>query len=162
MISLPARAAQSAACWAALVSIGADGYTDAARRILEAAATIRAGIDATDGVHVLGDPLFCVAFATDEDPLDVYRVMDAMGARGWSLNGLHHPPAVHICTTLRHARAGVPERFVADLGESVAQVRGEPASDRGMAPIYGMAATLPDRGVVESMIKGFVDLWYRP
>jgi glutamate/tyrosine decarboxylase-like PLP-dependent enzyme len=154
--------ALSAACWAALVSIGADGYTDAARRILEAAATIRAGIDATDGVHVLGDPLFCVAFATDEDPLDVYRVMDAMGARGWSLNGLHHPPAVHICTTLRHARAGVPERFVADLGESVAQARGEPASDRGMAPIYGMAATLPDRGVVESMIKGFVDLWYRP
>jgi hypothetical protein len=31
-----------------------------------------------------------------------------------------------------------------------------------MAPIYGMAATLPDRGAVEAMIKGFIDLWYRP
>ena len=41
--------ALSAACWAALVSIGTDGYLDAARRILAAAAQIRAAIEATDG-----------------------------------------------------------------------------------------------------------------
>jgi glutamate/tyrosine decarboxylase-like PLP-dependent enzyme len=154
--------ALSAACWAAMVSIGADGYEDAARRILSAAAVIRDGISATDGLRVLGDPLFCIAFATEDDELEVYRVMDAMTDRGWSLNGLHRPPAVHICTTLRHSAPGVAERFVADLRDSLAEVRSQPPSERGMAPIYGMAATLPDRGAVAAMIKGFVDLWFRP
>jgi glutamate/tyrosine decarboxylase-like PLP-dependent enzyme len=154
--------ALSAACWAALVAIGADGYEDAARRILEAAAAIRAGIDGTEGLRVLGDPLFCIAFATEDDELAVYRLMDAMTARGWSLNGLHRPPAVHICTTLRHTLDGVAERFVADLRAGLAEVRSQPPSEHGMAPVYGMAATLPDRGAVEAMIKGFVDLWYRP
>jgi sphinganine-1-phosphate aldolase len=88
--------------------------------------------------------------------------MDAMTARGWSLNGLHHPPAVHICTTLRHTGPGVAERFVSDLRDSLAEARSQPPSEHGMAPIYGMAATLPDRRTVETMIRGFVDLWYRP
>ncbi len=154
--------ALSAACWAAMTSIGADGYLEAARRILEAAAVIRRGIAGIEGLRVLGDPLFCIAFATEEDELAIYRVLDAMSARGWSLNGLHRPPAVHICTTLRHTQPGVAERFVDDLAAAVAQVRGEPARETGMAPIYGMAATLPDRGTVTAMLKGFMDLWFRP
>jgi sphinganine-1-phosphate aldolase len=154
--------ALSAACWAALVSIGVDGYLDAARRILAAAAAIRSGIEAIEGLRVLGDPLFCIAFATEEDELAIYRVMDAMTARGWSLNGLHRPPALHICTTLRHARPGVAERFVADLSESVADVRGRPPDEGGMAPVYGMAATLPDRDAVAAMLKSYIDLWLRP
>ena len=31
-----------------------------------------------------------------------------------------------------------------------------------MAPIYGMAATIPDRGAVSTMLKSFMDLWFRP
>jgi sphinganine-1-phosphate aldolase len=154
--------ALSAACWAAMTSIGDDGYLDAARRILETAARIRAGIEAIDGLRVLGDPLFCIAFATDDDELAIYRVMDAMSARGWSLNGLHRPPAVHICTTLRHTAPGVAERFVADLRASVAQVRDEPPAEGGMAPVYGMAAQMPDRGAVGQMLAAFMDLWFKP
>ncbi len=154
--------ALSAACWAALVSIGVEGYLDAARRILTAARTIREGIAGIDGLRVLGDPLFCIAFSSEDDELSIYRVMDAMTERGWSLNGLHHPPALHICTTLRHTGRGVAERFVADLRESVATVREQPPSEHGMAPIYGMAATLPERGAVAAMLKSFVDLWFRP
>jgi glutamate/tyrosine decarboxylase-like PLP-dependent enzyme len=154
--------ALSAACWAAMVSMGVEGYTDAARRILDAAAAIRRGIEAIDGLRVLGDPLFCIAFATADDELAIYRVMDAMTARGWSLNGLHRPPAVHICTTLRHAQPGVAERFVDDLRTSVDEVRRAPAAEGGMAPVYGMAATLPDRGAVAGMLKGFMDMWFRP
>lgn len=154
--------ALSAACWAAMTSIGADGYLEAARRILEAAAAIRRGIEGIDGLRVLGEPLFCIAFATERDELAVFRVLDAMTARGWALNGLHRPPAVHICTTLRHTLPGLPERFVADLADCVEQVRREPPAESGMAPIYGMAATMPDRSAVDAMLKAFVDLWFRP
>ncbi len=154
--------ALSAACWAALTAIGADGYLEAARQILEAAAVIRRGISGIEGLRVLGDPLFCIAFTTESDELAIYRVLDAMSARGWSLNGLHGPPAVHICTTLRHAQPGVAERFVSDLAASTAAVLAEPAGEGGMAPIYGMAATIPDRGAVSTMLKRFMDLWFRP
>jgi glutamate/tyrosine decarboxylase-like PLP-dependent enzyme len=145
-----------------MVSIGQEGYLDAARRVLGAAAEIRRGIAGTDGLRVLGDPLFCIAFATDWDDLAVYRVMDAMALRGWSLNGLHHPPAVHVCTTLRHAVPGVAERLVSDLREAVDEVRTTPAPEGGMAPVYGMAAQIPDREAVATMLKAFMDLWYRP
>jgi sphinganine-1-phosphate aldolase len=149
--------ALSAACWAAMVSLGEAGYLDATDRILRAADTIKAGIATIDGLGVIGDPLFCVAFAADE--LDVYRVADAMTARGWSLNGLQRPPAVHICVTQRHTQPGVPERFVADLRDAVAEVRDNPASEGGMAPIYGAAASLPAQDVA-GMLRGYMDLWF--
>jgi hypothetical protein len=55
--------------------------------------------------------------------MDVYRIMDAMTERGWNLNGLHKPAAVHLCVTLRHTQPGVAERFLADLRASVADVK---------------------------------------
>jgi sphinganine-1-phosphate aldolase len=149
--------ALSAACWAAMVSQGEEGYLQATDRILRAADTINAGIGAIDGVDVIGDPLFCIAFASDD--VDIYRVGDAMTARGWSLNGLQRPPAVHICVTQRHAVEGVAQRFVADLGEAVAEVRDGPAAEGGMAPIYGAAATLPASDVT-GMLRGYMDLWF--
>jgi glutamate/tyrosine decarboxylase-like PLP-dependent enzyme len=143
-----------------MVATGDDGYLEATRRILETGTNVRDGIAAIPGLRVLGDPLWVVAFGSDS--LDIYRVLERMTGRGWSLNGLHRPPAVHICTTLRHTVPGVPERFVADLRASVAQVRDEPPAEGGMAPVYGMAAQMPDRGAVGQMLAAFMDLWFRP
>jgi hypothetical protein len=30
-----------------------------------------------------------------------------------------------------------------------------------MAPVYGMAATLPDRQIVADVLKTYMDLWYK-
>jgi sphinganine-1-phosphate aldolase len=152
--------ALSAAAWAAMVATGEDGYLEATRRILEAADTIKAGVRSIPQLRLLGDPLFVIAFASDE--VDVYRVLDAMGSRGWSLNGLQKPPAVHICVTLRHAEPGVAERFVEDLRASVEEVRAHPPSGEGMAPIYGLAGTIPFRGMVGDLLKKYLDMLYRP
>jgi glutamate/tyrosine decarboxylase-like PLP-dependent enzyme len=149
-----------ATAWAALVSIGEDGYLDAARRILETAAAVKRGIAAIPGLEVVGDPLFVVAFGSRE--LDVYRILDAMTARRWSLNALQRPPAAHLCVTLRHARPGVVERFLSDLAASVAEVRASPGGKGGMAPVYGMAGTLPFRGVVADLLAGYLDVLQEP
>jgi sphinganine-1-phosphate aldolase len=150
--------ALSAACWAALVSIGENGYTDAARRILAAGADVRDGVAAIPGLHVLGDPLWVVAFGAG-DGLDIYQVMENMGHRGWSLNGLQRPPAVHIAVTLRHTQPGVTGRFLADLASSVEEVRANPGVSTGMAPVYGMAGTLPP-GVMHELLTGYLDMLY--
>lgn len=151
--------ALSAACWASLVSTGEQGYLDATRDILLAADTIRAGVKAIPELFVLGEPLFVIAFGSQE--LDIYQVMDAMSARGWSLNGLHKPACVHIAVTRRHSQPGVAERFVADLQAAVSEVKTQPAQEGGMAPIYGLAATVPARSMVGDLLQGYMDVIYK-
>jgi glutamate/tyrosine decarboxylase-like PLP-dependent enzyme len=151
--------ALSAACWAALTSIGAQGYLDATKKILATADLIKQGVREIPELRVLGDPLFVIAFASDT--LDVYKVMEAMSRKKWSLNGLHKPTCVHLCVTLRHTQPGVAERFVEDLREAVAYVKSHPEEKGRMAPVYGMAATMPMRGLVSDMLKKYLDLMFK-
>jgi sphinganine-1-phosphate aldolase len=148
-----------AAAWASLVTMGEEGYLESTRRILEAAHRLQQGIRAIPDLHVLGEPLFVIAFGSRS--LDIYQVLERMSARGWSLNGLHMPPAVHLCVTLRHARPGVIERFLADLEAAVAHVRSHPEDTGTMAPVYGLAATLPFRGLLSDLLKRYMDLLYK-
>jgi glutamate/tyrosine decarboxylase-like PLP-dependent enzyme len=152
----------SAACWAAMVSIGESGYLDAAQRILDAAARMKDAIRATDGIELMGDPLYVLAFRSSEEGLDIYRVMDEMTARGWSLNGLHRPACVHVCVTQRHTQPELTERFAADLGAAVAAARAQPDAQGGSAPLYGFAASVPDRTLVSGFLEQYMDRWYVP
>lgn len=151
--------ALSAACWAAMTSIGAQGYMKATKRILETAKSIKEGISQIPELHILGDPLFVIGFASDT--LDIYKVMDYIGHKKWSLNGLHKPSCVHLCVTLRHTQPGVAERFLTDLREAVAYVKDHPEEKGTMAPVYGMAATMPMRGLVSDMLKKYLDLMFK-
>ncbi|MHB8681629.1 MAG: pyridoxal phosphate-dependent decarboxylase family protein [Acidimicrobiales bacterium] len=151
--------ALTAEAWAAMLAFGEEGYTIATKAILESAAVIRRGIERIPELFVLGDPLWVIAFGSDT--LDVYAVMDQMSARGWSLNGLQHPPAVHICVTLRHAQPGVADRFAADLEASVEAVRSMPGSQGVMAPIYGMTGAIKTRGTVEELLERYGDLQFK-
>ncbi len=152
--------ALSAQAWASILSIGHSGYREAARSILETAKKIREGIAAIPGLEVIGDPLWILAFRSRE--LDVYRVMDQMSHRQWNLNGLHKPECVHIAITLRHVQPGVAERFLKDLAECVEEVRSQPKQEGGMAPVYGMAANLPFRGLVADILKKTLETLYKP
>ncbi len=150
--------ALSAACWAAMVSLGEKGYMEATERILETADTLKQGIAAIPELRILGDPLWVIAFASDT--LDIYKVMDVMAQKEWSLNGLHKPACVHIAVTLRHTQPGVAGRFLSDLQEAVNKVKANPQMEGEMAPVYGMAATIPARGVVNELLKRYMDLLY--
>ena len=151
--------ALSAACWAAMTSIGAEGYLSATKKILETAAIIKKGVNEIPELHVLGEPLFVVAFASES--VNVYKVLDYMSHKKWSLNGLHKPTCVHLCITLRHTQPGVTERFVADLREAVEHVKAHPEEKGSMAPVYGMAATVPLRGMVSDLLKRYLDLMFK-
>ncbi len=151
--------ALSAACWAAMIAMGAEGYREATGKILSAAARIKAGIGEIPELRILGDPLWVIAFASDT--LDIYRIMDFMTRRNWSLNGLHKPSCLHLCVTLRHTQPGIVDRFLSDLQAAVAQVRENPGEKGGMAPVYGMAATLPVRSIVGDLLARYLDALYK-
>ena len=151
--------ALSAACWAALTSIGEQGYLEATKKILDTADYIKTEIEKIPELRIIGDPLFVIAFASDT--LDIYKVLEAMGRKQWSLNGLHKPSCMHIALTLRHAEPGVKERFIADLKAALEHVKSHPEETGSMAPIYGMAATMPMRGLVSDMLKKYLDLIFK-
>ena len=151
--------ALSAACWATLLSMGENGYIDSVKQILKTAEIIKKGVHEIPELNLMGDPLWVIAFQSKE--LDIYKVMDQMTQRGWNLNGLHKPACVHICLTLRHTQTGVAARFLSDLKDSVDYVKANPSESGGMAPVYGMAASLPFRGVVRDFLKRYLDLYYK-
>ena len=151
--------ALSAACWAAMVTMGRKGYIEATEKILKTGAQIRRGIEDIPDLYVLGNPLWNIAFSSKT--LDIYKIMDYMTQRNWSLNGLHKPSCVHICITLRHTLSGIAERFVNDLKSAVAHVKNNPQEKGEMAPVYGMAASLPDRSIVADLLDRYMDLLYK-
>jgi glutamate/tyrosine decarboxylase-like PLP-dependent enzyme len=151
--------ALSAEAWAALVTIGESGYLDATGKVLRTAAAIRAGIAEIPGLAVLGDPLWVIAFTSAD--ANIYDVLHRMAAKGWSLNGLQRPPAVHLCVTLRHTLPGVAERFLVDLSSCVEQARAQPGGGL-LAPVYGMAAAHETRGDVDDILRTYCSVLYRP
>jgi glutamate/tyrosine decarboxylase-like PLP-dependent enzyme len=151
--------ALSATCWAALLSLGETGYLDSVQRILKTASSIKAGIELIPELEIIGNPLWVIAFKSKE--LDIYKIMDQMTHNGWNLNGLHKPSCVHICVTLIHTQEGITEKFIADLQAAVQFVKKNPLESGVMAPIYGMAASLPFRGVIKDILKKYLDLYYK-
>ncbi len=63
--------------------------------------------------------------------------------------------------TLPHTAEGVADRFVSDLREAVEAVKADPGEADGIAPVYGMAATMPVRGMVGEMLRRYLDILYK-
>ena len=152
--------ALSVAGWAAMVAIGKQGYLETARQIMETASSIRRGIEQIPDLRLMGEPLFLIAFTSAHEQLNIYQVLDQMRQRGWRLNALQRPPGLHLAVTVRHTPPGVAEAFLNDLRNSVADVKAHPAEKGEMAPIYGMANSLPFRGVVNEVLKRYLDALY--
>jgi hypothetical protein len=78
------------------------GYLKSCREIVSCARTIANTItNSIPELYVLGSPpASVVAFASKSPELNIHEVGDAMSKRGWHLNALSGPAAVHIACTV--------------------------------------------------------------
>jgi glutamate/tyrosine decarboxylase-like PLP-dependent enzyme len=144
-----------AAAWAALNSIGEDGYMRLAESAMKTAKRIMEGISGIKELYILGIPDMSV-FAFASDILDIFALGDAMDRRGWHLDRQQFPSSLHMMITAAHEKAAEP--FISDLREAVGEVIANPgASSEGTAAMYGMAASLPDRKAVKGFVLDFID-----
>lgn len=160
-----------AGCWASLMKIGEDGYLDSCLKIVGAAKKIEEAIRTSDklrqSVSVIGKPMVSVvafrANPTQKDPMyrvDIYDVADSMSAKGWHLNALQDPPAIHVAVTLPIVSA--VDDLVKDLEETVEACRGNPTQNKGeAAALYGVAGAIPDKSIVTELATGFLDTLYK-
>ena len=145
-----------ASTWAAMVTMGREGYLAKAQAILSTNDAIKAGIRAhIPELEIIGDPLFMTSFQSSE--VDVYLVNDALKERGWRMNSLQLPPALHFCITGPNTQPGVADDFLADLRAAVDYAiaqRGEPAKSGAM---YGFGAMPDGNQTLRSVMGGVLD-----
>ncbi|SCV69817.1 BQ2448_1211 [Microbotryum intermedium] len=109
-----------AGAWASMMKMGIDGYTESCREIVGAAKRIVEGVSEMDDLYVLGDPLVSVV-AFSSKTVSIYEVGDVMSKKGWHLNALQSPPALHIaCTKLT---VPVVDELLKDLRDAVEEVK---------------------------------------
>jgi glutamate/tyrosine decarboxylase-like PLP-dependent enzyme len=152
-----------ASTWAAMVTMGAEGYQEIAASIFGTAKQLREGIEAIDGLKVIGNPFFNIAFTGTEPGLDIYHVNDALAAKGWRLNGLQHPAAVHFCITRPNTAPQVIERFLSDTAEAVAYARTKEPGTAQSGALYGLSGAGP-AGVqmAQGLLAQALDAFYEP
>lgn len=144
-----------AGAWAAMVALGQEGYLENTSKIMEVSKILQKGIKDISELYIVGRPdMTIVAFASND--VNIFEVNDQMSSRGWHLNALQRPNSIHICVTLQHVP--VVQDFLKDLRESVQTVKENPGPIKGgLAPIYGAAGTMPDRGMVGDLLVDFMD-----
>lgn len=180
-----------AGCWASLMSVGEAGYLAACAQIVGTTKRLldrlRDSPALAAELQVLGSPLVSVLAFRARGALDVYAIADGMSARGWHLNALQNPPAIHVAVTLPLVK--VWERLAADLeavveaerekerarlvegkkkggggvggsGSGSSAEAGAPAAGE-TAALYGVAGSLPNKRIVVDLATGFLDLLYK-
>jgi len=124
-----------ASTWAAMVSIGREGYLRYAKAIFETADAMKAAVRSHPELRIIGDPTFCFSFTSDA--FDIYHVNDFMRGRGWRFNGQQYPNAIHMAVTRPQTQPGVAEAFATDLAEAVAYGVEHADESPMSAAIYG-------------------------
>lgn len=163
-----------AGCWASLVKQGLNGYLDACLKIVGGMKKIESAIrekpELSSDLKIIGRPMVSVV-AFLSNTLDIYDIADGMSAKGWHLNALQSPPAIHIAVTL--PIVAVADKLIGDLVDVTEEVReaerkriaegkGAKGAVKGdTAALYGVAGSLPNKSVVEDLAKGFLDTLYK-
>lgn len=137
-----------AAAWAVMNYLGEAGYLRIANTVMKTTVRLRDGINAIDGLRILGAPEMSVmALASDKD--NVYEIGDEMTLRGWHLDRQQAPPTLHL--TVTYAHASVADQFLMDLAQSVIAARRpsvrRTGSELAVKAARGAARLLPEAAV---------------
>ncbi|MFX1489860.1 MAG: aminotransferase class V-fold PLP-dependent enzyme, partial [Promethearchaeota archaeon] len=148
-----------AAAWAAMRHLGMDGYLKLAKIVMDASRKLIDGINQISELYIIGKPIMSV-FSFTSSTVDIYQLGDRLDKKGWHLDRIQFPNALHMMVNPHHAE--IVETFLKDLRETINDVIQNPGeSTDGDAAIYGMVASLPDRDKVKDYIINFLKSQYK-
>jgi sphinganine-1-phosphate aldolase len=125
-----------AAAWAVLNYLGVDGYKRLVGDALEYMARFQAGINAIDGLHVMGNPVMTVfGYTSDSDELDIFAIAHGLQERGWLVFPDEWPAkAIRFMQSPGHAP--FVDAYLKDLREVTELVRAGSLADDGQRAVY--------------------------
>ena len=159
------------------MAVGESGYIDSCHKIVGTAKTIENAIrehpSLRSTLQVIGKPeVSVVAFESVDPAVYLYDIADGMSSRGWHLNALQEPAAMHIAVTT--PTLGSWQQLIDDLVLTVDELKQKALDEmqaaggkkvekqRGKASaLYGVAGAIPDKTVVKRLAHGFLDTLYK-
>ena len=136
-----------AAAWAVGHALGHEGFIDAVRRAREATRRMALAVEGIPGLRIVGEPDSTLLAIAGEgvEPVDPFRLADAMRHRGWTLQPQPSlgdlPRTLHL--TVQPVSLDSVDAFTRDLAEAAAEVRPLPWIDVS-ADLEAAFANLPD------------------
>ena len=157
-----------ATAWASMLYHGLDGYVENTQRMMQCATRFKQAIqygELAEYLEIIGDPVMSViAFGSKPGNRNIYVVNDILSRKGWKMSALQSPPGLHMCFTPAHSLQ-ITEELIRDIRCAFLEERGtggEDGEDEGMAPLYGMAAKVPDKRIVGNFLIAYQDMLLEP
>jgi sphinganine-1-phosphate aldolase len=111
-----------------------------------------------------------IAFESKNVAIDIYDIADDLSSKGWHLNALQSPPAMHVAFTIPTAAAvdtlitdviAVVEKELEKAEERKRQGKSYAIKRGDTAALYGVAGSMPDKSIVSRLAEGFLDTLYK-
>jgi len=149
----------TAAAWAVMHYLGAEGFMALAQKARAATEKLIEGINAIAQLYVLGDPDATV-FAFGSDEINIYELSARMAGVGWHMEAQQLPPSLHM--TVSPVHLSVADKFLDDLRRIAPEVPPADSQDLSQqAAMYAMLGTMPDRSMAREFAVDYINDLYR-
>jgi sphinganine-1-phosphate aldolase len=147
--------------WAVLKYMGEEGYLKSTQIAMQATEKLMEGIKQIPDLCIIGTSQATLFSFTTKDPaINIYAVGDIMAGRGWIIDKMQVPKALHLLISPIHIN--YVDAFLSDLREAVAEIKANPQRTiEGEAAMYGMMATFKNRKKLEDVVIGFLADQYK-
>lgn len=129
-----------AQAWVGFLSRGYKEYQDSSNKIIHIAKYAHEKIQLVGECRVYPLDLHIVCFDVGKGK-DTYKLYDYLITKGFNLNALQNPPAIHLCVTKTHDER-IIDALVQEI-ETFIQCKDTLEYKEDLAPIYGMKASIP-------------------
>ena len=110
-----------AAAWAAINTIGENGYLKLAKQTMESTNLLLKKLNDIPELSTIGEPSMSLV-AIQSKTIDIHELADEMHIKGWSFDRLQYPSGIHLTISQVHT-AEIIEEFIADLKLSINKVK---------------------------------------
>jgi sphinganine-1-phosphate aldolase len=142
-----------AGAWAIMNHLGKEGYRRLAAEVMQCTVRIREGIESIEGLKIIGRPDMTIMAFTSEKG-DIYEIGDALSLKGWHLDRLQFPEALHL--TVNKLNVGMENEFLDDLRQIVeeqVELRSRSRATRASLRLVGGLAGILPAGVFEGLAR---------
>ena len=155
-VSLPGSrvGSQIATTWAALLYNGNANYKAMARKIKNKTISFGESLRQIENFEVIGWPnVNVVAFKNNK--YSIGQLSKYLKRQNWNINILQNPICLHICITPKNVK------YIDMLLLALKKFNDEPIkenNDGDITAIYGMAAEIPDKSIIKSLVNYYLDM----
>mmetsp|Transcript_16541 Transcript_16541/g.18389 ORF Transcript_16541/g.18389 Transcript_16541/m.18389 type:complete len:537 (+) Transcript_16541:70-1680(+) len=152
-----------AGAWAALMKNGKEGYKNVVSKLMTYTEEAKNGINKIPELTVIGEPDMCgFAFTTTDSKNNIYHVGEVLRSKGWNMDRIVKPPALHLSITLNTDSKVIGE-FLEDLKEAVTDVVANPTKwGNDTVKTYEAGDKMVDRTMLKNILVDYMDVVHRP